>query len=81
MMTRSFETKNVILWLANDARLYTAMTEYAKNAESVSYRHLIWALKLENAMTPDGIRWLDDCLDFEDLDFFVTEIGGAGGGN
>lgn len=76
-MTRSFETKNVILWLANDERLYTAMTEYANKAQNVSYRDLIWALKLENAKTPDGVAWLDDSLDFDDLNAFVAEVGGA----
>jgi hypothetical protein len=77
MMTRSFETQNVTLWLANDERLYTAMTEYANKTQKVTYRDLIWALGLENAMTPDGVRWLDDLLDFDDLDSFVVEIGGA----
>ena len=76
-MTRSFETRNVILWLANDEQLYKAMTEYAKKSLSVSYRDLIWALKLENATTSDGVAWLDDSLDFEDLDAFVAEVGGA----
>lgn len=76
-MTRSFETQNVILWLANDERLYTAMTEYANKAQSVSYRDLIWSLGLENAKTPDGVGWLDGSLDFDDLNAFVMEVGGA----
>ena len=76
-MTHSFETQNVILWLANDDRLYKAMTEHVNKARSVSYRDLIWALGLENAKTPDGVDWLDDSMDFKDLDAFVAEIGGA----
>jgi hypothetical protein len=77
MMTRSFETQNVTLWLGNDERLYTAMTQYANKAQNVGYRDLIWALGLENAKTPDGVAWLDDSLDFHDLDAFVLEVGGA----
>lgn len=76
-MTRSFETQNVILWLADDERLYTAMTEYGKNAKTVSYRDLIWALGLENGETLDGVAWMHDSLDFEDLDAFIAEMAGT----
>jgi hypothetical protein len=76
-MKRSFETQNVILWLSNDFDLYKSMTRIVERNKQTDYIELIEELNLTTAETPDGVAWLHDSVDFEDLNSFVTEIGGA----
>jgi len=76
-MTRFFETKNVVMWLGNDPDLYANLRRYVAMAKTPNYVQFIWGMKLENSKTPDGVAWISDCLDYQDLNDFVVEIGGA----
>lgn len=69
---KNYETWNVNLWLCNDENLYRLVVNYGKE---VTYREFaeIYLSQLSNS-TPDGVKWLDDTLDYEALDEALEEI-------
>ena len=69
---KNYETWNVNLWLCNDEGLYRLVVNYGKE---VTYREFaeIYLSQLSDS-TPDGVKWLDDTLDYEALDEALEEI-------
>jgi hypothetical protein len=65
--------RNIKLWLSNDESLYRAMVKYARIADDPNYRELIMILGYEDSRTPDGTDWIDDSLDYVELDEFVAD--------
>lgn len=65
--------RNIKLWLSNDESLYRAMVHYARIADDPNYREFIMFIGYEDSRTPDGTDWIDDSLDYEDLDEFVAD--------
>jgi len=63
-----------MLWLANSETLYIATTEYALKAKDPSYKDLIAFLGYEDSATPDGVQWLDDSYNYDELTEYVIDF-------
>ena len=70
---KNYETWNVNLWLSNDEGFYRLVMNYGKD---VSYKDFakIYLAQFSDS-TPDGVKWLDDTLDYEALDEALEEMG------
>ena len=66
---KNWSTWNVALWLGNDEGLYTLSLGFTKYKELASYLQD----ELYNAMTPDGVYWNAEELDYNALDELLQE--------
>ena len=65
----NYETWNVALWLGNDENLYNVARRYD------SYDALIPRLEyMFGQMTPDGVRWMDPCIDTDEMDEMLADL-------
>ena len=70
----SHETWNIKLWLGNDYNLYIAVTEYALQASKPNYKDFVRFFGYEETQTPDGVDWISDQLDYDELDSYVQDF-------
>ena len=73
----NYETWNVALYLNNEEPLYRAAVEYANGTDEPTYGEFIGQAIATGALltplTPDGIRWLDSGLDYDELDEMIRD--------
>lgn len=64
----SYENWNVMLWINNTEHLYFGVVEILKNTTyTPTYREIIYMLDLEHSKTADGVLYLSDRLNYEEL--------------
>jgi hypothetical protein len=72
-------TWNVSLWLNNDEPIYRGAVEFMKNYKGISpYRTFMRECGLQGQRTPDGILWVSQILDFEELNAMMWELAPEG---
>lgn len=72
---RNYNTWNVALWISNDYGLYKTAIDFIKNYRGRKpYKDFIKYLGLEREKTSDGVRWMDNSLDYRELNGFMREI-------
>ena len=71
----NYETWNVMMWIQNEHRLYEAALRFLVQEKKQPtkglkdlYKRFIVQLGMESRKTPDGIKWMDDDLDYRELD-------------
>lgn len=71
------ETWNVMLWIQNDERLYRSAVDFMiscpKNTRSYYKSFIEWA-DLQDSTTNDGVKWLDNKLDYRRLNEAIREL-------
>lgn len=72
-------TWNVALWINNDEPLYNGAVEFMTKYEGNNpYRSFCRDSGLDSQKTPDGIMWLSQILDYEELDAMMWEMAPEG---
>lgn len=71
---KNYETWNVALWIGNDYGLYCAALDYKEKVDDPTYREFVEYLEMGDNTTPDGVAWLDDELDYDELDCLIKEF-------
>ena len=70
------ETWNVMLWINNTENLYFGVVDILKNTTyTPTYREVIYMLNLEYSQTGDGVSYLDNTLNYEELNQSISEMG------
>ena len=68
----SYETWNVALWIGNDEVIYN----HARQNKNLGYRR--WARRFIDEfgeyITGDGVAWLDDRIDTDEMDEMLAEL-------
>ena len=68
----NYETWNVSLWIGNDETIYN----HARLNRNLGYK--LWAKRFRDEFgefqTPDGVDWISDSLDYDELDEMLTEL-------
>lgn len=68
------ETWNVWLWISNDEGLYYEMRDYVKSTPAPDYMGLMDYIGYgPGDETPDGVEWVSDALDYDELDAAVAD--------
>jgi hypothetical protein len=70
---KNYETWNVTVWIGNDYGLYCSMLDYTERVDDPTYREFVEYLGVGDETTPDGVAWLDEELDYDELDSFIKE--------
>jgi len=65
----NWSTWNVALWLGNDENLYGISRRFSKYSDLAKYLQD----EMYNAMTPDGVYWNAEELDYDALDELLQE--------
>ena len=72
------ETWNVMLWINNTENLYFGVVSILKNTTyTPTYREVIYILDLEDSLTGDGVSYLDNKLNYEELNNAIKNIKGT----
>jgi hypothetical protein len=73
---KNYATWNASLWINNDFGIYTSALDFMKdvNPQEDIYKKFIISQGFENMSTPDDIDWLDDSLDYAELDEMMKEL-------
>ena len=68
----NYETWNVALWIANDETTY----RHAKRNKNLGYRKWAkrWIDEYGEYITGDGIAWLHDDIDTDEMDQMLEEL-------
>ena len=70
------ETWNVMLWINNTENLYFGVVDILKNTTyTPTYKEVIYMLNLEYCQTGDGVSYLDNTLNYEELNQSISEMG------
>ena len=70
----NYETWNVALWIGNDEPLYRdAVAFMHRYSGDAPYREFASQLVELTASTPDGVGWLSEDLDYDELDEMMRE--------
>jgi len=64
----NWETWNVALWIGNDEYLYR------EARRSHSYFDFVQRMGFETDSTPDGAKYVDSNLDYDELDEMIDEL-------
>ncbi len=64
----NWETWNVALWIGNDEYLYR------EARRSQSYFDFVQRMGFEDGATPDGVKYVDSNLDYDELDEMIDEL-------
>ena len=71
----NYATWNVMLWIRNDYGLYSAARDFMRGYyHNDPYRDFINAYELSCDFTPDSVHWLDNALDYSELDEAMREL-------
>ena len=75
---KNYDTWNVSLWINNDYDLYLNATEFMKNANPLHnpYQSFVISYNLAAQETLDGIAYMSDALDYDQLDEMMWELMG-----
>ena len=74
---KNYQTWNVALWIENDEGLYHAARDYAARHPTVNkglYSGFVRLMGLEDAYTPDRVKWLSNLLDYPALNNMLKEL-------
>ena len=68
----NYHTWNVALWMANDETIY----RHARANKSLGYRKWAqrWIDEFGEYITGDGISWLSDDVDQDEMDLVLEEL-------
>lgn len=72
----NYETWNVALWIGNDEGLYRSAVDFMRRYTGDNpYEDFIRAEEdFMGRETPDGVRWLDRRLDYDELNTMMEEF-------
>jgi len=73
MDTPKQEMQNIKLWLLNDEAHYLAMIGYATIRTQPTYKGFILSMGYYEKCTPDGVPYILQTYDYQELDTFVKE--------
>jgi hypothetical protein len=68
----NYPTWNIALWINNDESIHHALEHYANETLEPTYKGFIARMGLIGERTGDGIGWLSEDLDYEELDQMVA---------
>lgn len=70
------ETWNVSLWINNDEPLYRAAVSFMRHCDKsrAPYKEFMASFELEDAFTPDGVKWISRKLDYRALNAMMREL-------
>ena len=69
------ETWNVMLWINNTENLYFGVVDILKYTTYIpTYREIIYILHLEDCQTGDGVAYLSNELNYEELNHSISEM-------
>lgn len=73
---KNYATWNVSLWINNDFGIYTSALDFMKdvNPQEDIYKKFVISQGFAEMTTPDDIDWLDDSLDYAELDEMMKEL-------
>ena len=77
---KNYETWNVMLWINNEPAIYDCACKFVEDVKSGklvshdAYRLFVHWAGLSNQVTPDGVEWLSDDLDYEALHEAMMEL-------
>ena len=68
----NYETWNVALWIGNDEMIY----RHAKRNKNLGYRKWAkrWIDEFGEYITGDGVAWLSDDVDQDEMDLVLEEL-------
>jgi len=70
----NYETWNVMLWLRETESLCSVIQNILTNSQtSLTYRELIYLLCLEDTKTGDGVAFINDNLNYEELNEGINQ--------
>ena len=72
----NWETWNVALWIQNDEGLYRAAVELVESRGHLfgAYKAFVHYNMLNDEKTPDGAKFDDHRLDYQELDEMMLEL-------
>lgn len=73
---RNYETWNVAMWIGEEP-IYNGAVDFMKNDNpdpQNSYRAFVVSCGLEAQKTPDGVAYMGDTLDYEDLNRMMADL-------
>jgi len=71
----SYENWNVMLWINNTEHLYFGVVFILKNTTyTPTYREVVYMLNLDNSITGDGVSYISDKLNYEELNLAIETI-------
>jgi len=71
----NYETWNVMLWINNTEELYFAVMYILNNTSyTPSYGEVILTLGLDEYKTEDGVSFISDILNYEELNEAIAEM-------
>lgn len=73
---KNYETWNVALWINNEYPLYKAAVSFMERHDDRpdAYKKFIMTSGLAEDWTPDQVNWLNDLLDYDELDNMMLEL-------
>ena len=69
----NYETWNVALWIQNDEGLYKWAKEY-RHLNTPYESFYLTLMECDIMATPDGVKWDDANVDFDELDEMMAEL-------
>lgn len=71
----NYETWNVALWISNDYGMYRDACDFMVGYDDDNpYEDFIHWMNLDFAQTGDDVDWLNDMLDYDELNAFMREF-------
>lgn len=71
----NYETWNVMLWINGTYELYKSVMYILENSQYIpTYTEVIYRLGLDECLTGDGVSFLDDNLNFEELNDAIKDL-------
>ena len=75
----NYETWNVVLWLENEERTYLAICNFMKDYKGKQpYVDFCESSGLDAQSNGDGVRWVNEKLNYEELNNWMWEFSPQG---
>jgi hypothetical protein len=73
---KNYDTWNVSLWINNTEHLYLGAVEFMKDVNPLKdpYKGFVISCGLSAQETADGIAYMSDALDYDQLDEMMREL-------
>lgn len=71
---QNYDTHNVVMWIDNTENLYKGAVDFIKNEnpdKDNPYKAFVISCGLDAQSTPDGIAYMSDKLNYDELNKFM----------